>query len=221
VETSARQARLTRSHIFWQRFCNLMAVEADFKRTAIRRDVMRSLNMFCALAVVGFCNIGCETMKRAGDKIEETAVSAKDRVVAEVDEHRDLSVGCLPANKDPAESWRTTGDPLYVTPGCETSAAVSESASDDTAAADDAAGAEALPPMAEEEVVVAEDTEIVEGEGGTPCGLTVVALSAGAVGDPCMTTEAVIDSLDLSHAQKEAALADVSQAREMFGDVAH
>lgn len=182
---------------------------------------MRILKMVGALAVVGFYNVGCETVHRAGDKIESTAVAAKDKVVAEVDQHRDLSVGCLPANKDPGEGWRSTGSPLYVTPGCET-AAVPE-----TTASAEEEGAEALPPLAdveveEDAVVVEEPTDIVEGTGGTPCGMTVVALSSGAVGDPCMTTEGVIEALNLSHQRKEEALAMVGDARNLFGTaVAH
>ena len=69
----------------------------------------------------------------------------------------------------------------------------------------------------DQEVDVVDDTtpvtDDVASNDYSACGKHVIALSTGAVGDPCMTTEAFIDSLSLTTSQKSAALASVNEAR--------
>ena len=172
---------------------------------------MRISKTAIAVAALGFGSIiGCQTQQTTDEKTAQTFVPGPNDA--------ELPVGCAPANKDPAVGWQTTGHPTYVKPGCEamtTTAAVDVVPSDEQVAE----GSEALPPLAE----VPADTrnpDIVEGRGGTPCGLTVISLSSGAVGDPCMTTEGVIEALGLSDQQRDRALAGVSDARTSFGETA-
>lgn len=169
-------------------------------------------------AVFGIA-FGCQTSTTSEDmtKTEDMTTAAGPNDV-------ELPVGCAPANKIPYVSKQVMGEPSYMTPGCEP---VTTAAVDDEFVGEDeemASGDEALPPLAEIPAdTEAQNDDIVEGEGGTPCGLTVTSLSAAAVGDPCMTTEGVIEALGLEGAQRDAALAGVSDARTMFGDqaVAH
>jgi hypothetical protein len=63
-------------------------------------------------------------------------------------------------------------------------------------------------PQGPDEIVIGEDvveeaTTATAGEA-TPCGLTVVAISPEAVGDPCATTETVMRAIGLTDQQMQA-----------------
>lgn len=51
------------------------------------------------------------------------------------------------------------------------------------------------------EEIVAEEVVVEESVANTPCGMNVVATSAGAVGDPCATTADVMTALNLTPSQ--------------------